>query len=517
VDQQTIDLLGLYDNIRILAVQPDDDWADAVVGVLRHIYDGTPASSGWLRVPLASVLAGVRRLGCRTVVFEREYFDEDYLDVFRAFYCRGLTEYPRNCVRLHFFRCEIRRRDLLRLNNKQAQAYLGFVVIPPVPGFLTGRTIVRPWNDDGVSGFITCKIDMPVNLSGNELSARGAPFIQQDTNVNVCAGAALWSIGHYMWRKYGLSRYRPSRITDMATKYLTIGQQRRGLTPEQISQAMRDMGYSPLFFPNAWPRAPEHMARIIHAYVESELPVLAILRTTRGAHAVAVVGHDFQPPREGSKGYSYNSDWIGRFYVHDDAYGPYMGLQVSRSKDGYSIQGNVAGILVPAPRSVAMQADQVFEWVDVILRNTNKIIGFYTEDEDAFLDEALLRRLMRRTYLRLSNQFKVGIGNAARRSPTSAGGFSAGSAALYRSMRMPKHVWVTELSTPELLRHQKAADRQILGEILIDSTAGANSSLQEVLLAMHVSGRMLVRAGDAGFRVWIDKTERPYPHLVRAP
>jgi hypothetical protein len=54
-------------------------------------------------------------LKAATIVVENEYIDRDFLEDFAAYYVRCFPDYSRKCVRLHFFRDDFSRDDLLAL------------------------------------------------------------------------------------------------------------------------------------------------------------------------------------------------------------------------------------------------------------------------------------------------------------------------------------------------------------------------------------------------------------------
>jgi hypothetical protein len=85
-------------------------------------------------------------LDAKSVLVEPAYFDRDYLSEFAAFYCTSAAGYQNVCRRLHYFGEVIDRHALEpavagdgtereRLNK----AYLGFVVLRPIPKTPIGR------------------------------------------------------------------------------------------------------------------------------------------------------------------------------------------------------------------------------------------------------------------------------------------------------------------------------------------------------------------------------------------
>jgi len=509
---------GFFDNIRVLSVSPGrtlQTWLKMILPELAR--SQRFVQSGCDLGPLAAILDDMRLAGCRTILIEAEYVDEDYLDEYGAFYCKAFAEQPQKCLRLHFFESVIRKDALPRLSERQKAGYMGFSVIRPTGSFLVGRAVLRPAQENGNTDFIVCKTRFEPNLSGNELTVCGMPFMEQDANVDVCAQAALWMISLFMSKRYGFRRVRPSQITEAATRHLTMGQVQRGLSVPQLACAMREIGFQPIVFPNPYPReCPEEMALRVYSYTESELPVLLGLSgdpQDEEGHAVAVVGHNFSASGKKPTYNEWNSEWVDYFYIQDDQRGPYRKLYVRSTRDAMSIQDHVRYALVPCPPGVTLQAPTVFRHIESLVEHIPGLSKVVTKDPDGRIGKAQLRNLMKRPYLRKSNDFKRGLLPKA-----GYRGMSPLFATAYRSMRMPKFVWVTELSTADLLSSTEASRRRILGEIVIDSTAD-HRSLRESFLAFHLAGRMIIRnpnaKGGPPIKVLIDQAEEPYSHLVR--
>lgn len=491
----------LYDNLGVVDTT-QSDWQDKV---LRLVGTKEPQTLS----PLKAILDVAQRLGAKTMVLERSYVDSDFLDEFRTYYSGQFRGYSPKCIRLHFFKTNF-IKDKLPYLNLANQDYLGFSLVRPIGSFCTGRTILCSPKHDGDSMYTLCEADFETNLSGNKLPITGAPFIQQDTNVGVCAQAALWMTGLYMHRKFRFARFRPSEITMAATRSITIGPVRRGLIPEQVLATLREMGFTPLIFTHY---DLDVTARLIYAYVESELPVILLVEVETGGHAVVVIGHDFHRRRALNASWNSNIYWIDRFYIHDDAVAPYSDLMVrrpARPREGilYSIEEHARYVIVPVPATITMQADDVFRHVATLIERLNDVIDIFGKAAERLRFSTMeLRALVFRTYLRPSNDFKVGL--------------SSGMSELfwhrYRSMTMPRYIWVTEVAYARDINKVRSRDRRIIGEIIIDSTADRHARMTSYL-AIHLLGRMIVRrpAEDIPYALYIDSTEQPYGHLVRS-
>lgn len=489
----------LYDNLTVIDATRRI-WRNELLQLLGHKENRTLK-------PLEAILNIAQQLGTKTVVVEKEYVDSDFLDEFRVHYSRHFRDYERFCIRIHFFAHSFTKGNLPYLNLFK-QDYLGLSIVRPTLSFCTGRTILRSPKHDGDSTYTLCKADFEANLSGNVLPISGMPFIQQDTNVGVCAQATLWMASLYMHQKYALARFRPSEITAAATRYLTIGPIRRGLATEQVLGALREMGYTPALFVH---RDVNATASIIYAYVESELPVILLVERKGEGHAVVVIGHDFHQRPRVDPSWKSNIHWIDNFIIHDDAAGPYANLLVkgrARSTSAlHSIEEHARYIIVPLPPAIAMQADDVFDHIATLVDHLNKFIADFGMHVQPFrFSTAELTGLVFRTFLRMSNDFKNDL-------PKEMSDFFRHR---YKSMRMPRYIWIIEISQPRYLNKARSKNRKIIGEIVIDSTADRHAHIKSYL-AIHLSGRMIIRqAGeDVPTELYVDPTEKPYRHLIR--
>src|ERR1700759_479007 len=94
-------------------------------------------------------------LGASSVVIEPNYFDRDYLSEFATFYATSSAGYSNICQRVHYFSIDVDpilfraavSEDAVALQKLQ-DAYLGHIVLRPIPGARLGRTVLRVYPDD---------------------------------------------------------------------------------------------------------------------------------------------------------------------------------------------------------------------------------------------------------------------------------------------------------------------------------------------------------------------------------
>jgi hypothetical protein len=289
-----------------------------------------------------------KALDAQTIVVERYYIDRDYLQDYAGYYVRCFKRYRRRCVRLHFFSTAFNIEDFKqvyfdkgRLDHALLQkAYIGFVVIKPLPKTIFGRTCLKTYDgDQGRRHYITRNYD--VNLYGLELKVDSLAYQEQDRIVSACATSALWSIFQYTGVQFQHPILSPLEITNAACINFPSEQRfipNSGLEINQMIHGIYSVGLEPYIIPF------EGMADVkneIYALLKGGIPMIlgmALINTSKANeksdsdvitdfdnHAVAVSGY--------SLGGSYAPfDWseillessrLDKLYCHDDQIGPF--------------------------------------------------------------------------------------------------------------------------------------------------------------------------------------------------
>ena len=454
-------------------------------------------------VPLVTILKLAKDMGCKCMILEDDYVDEDYLAEYSSFYSKVFTPHGSKTQRLHFFDDSLTYKDLKDLSKKN---YLGFTVVRPTACYRTSRTILRPPPAKNGETYLLCQSEFNPNLSGSKLTVRASPFIQQDSNVGVCAEAAMWMCCLYMHREYGFPRFRLPTITEFATRYFMIGPPRAGLNIYQILAAFRALGYNPLSFSSS-PELLDETVQAIYSYVESKIPVILLMSTPYGGHAVTAVGHDYHVDANISS--KSNIDMIDCFYIQDDALGPYRKVtkRSCHNKSGdYSVLKNVEAGVVPLPPEIVLCVDDITDLFSRLITegSINRLFVHFKDKQEYKFSERELDSLIFRTYIRRSNDFKNSLSQE----------MSELFRLKYRAMRMPKYLWVIELTTKKDIKSGR-----IVGHIIFDSTADRHVDF-ESFLAINLWGRLLTRK--PGFplsscELYYDPEKPHYSQLKRPP
>lgn len=314
-------------------------------------------------------------LNAVTILVENRYIDHDFLDDYAAYYAKCFHPYDRFCSRLHFFTTSFKAEDFSALLQGREQAvsakslqaaYLGFIVVKPLPQTFIGRTCLHTYSPEGRRYYPTTRT-YHAHLFGIHLSVKAVAFQEQDTVVAMCATSALWSVFHGTGALFHHSILSPVEITQAAT--LNSDDPMRslpndGLTQEQMARAIRAVGLEPYFVKVG----DRHvLTSTVYAYLRGKIPVLLDVRlvdvaggdgevegpeeddepgeTTDGSeteeddyltgksmglHEVAVVGYSLgsTPVPLTETGLLLTASRIDKLYAHDDQVGPYARMEV---------------------------------------------------------------------------------------------------------------------------------------------------------------------------------------------
>ncbi len=290
-------------------------------------------------------------LKAKTIVVESPYTDGDFLDDYAAYYVRCLDKYRSRCVRLHFFRVAFTDSELrsaamrrsVRLNERTLQkAYLGFIVVKPLPETIVGRTCLRTY-PEGKRRHYPATRSYNVHLLGFKLTVESLAFQEQDTVAAACATSALWSVLQGTGVLFQHAITSPVEITKNATEHVRDATREfpnYGLYPVQMADAIRAAGLTPELIGVA---EADTLRATVYGYLKAGIPILlnaALYDTSEtdpdtggpvlvGGHAVAVTGFRMglaKPRPHPDTGTLLTSSKISKLYVHDDGVGPFARL-----------------------------------------------------------------------------------------------------------------------------------------------------------------------------------------------
>lgn len=270
-------------------------------------------------------------LGAKSIVLEFDYIDRDYLEDYARYYVKRFSGSGSKCARLHFFSTDVNHQTIERAlvsplaqdeKNTLAGAYLGFMVIKPLPKTFVGRTCLRtyPAINRGLNRRVISRT-YNVDLFGIRLEVDSVAFQEQDKVVAACATTAIWSSLHAIKSRpvrnipacseitIGAINHIDGSSNSFPSKELSNKQILRALDVEALRNHHQSMdGISQREF-----------LKIARYHIDSDIPLIlgASVYTVnedrslklRAGHAVSVLGYkDSQEPA---------------LYIHDDRLGPY--------------------------------------------------------------------------------------------------------------------------------------------------------------------------------------------------
>ena len=473
------------EQVTIHVLESPDDLADFLTAI--HIREMAESS--------AHKIAGILRLiGTPvTVICEHEYADALYRDTFYACFSRKFSVFPRDCKRLSFFQGELNPTDCYRYASETErllqERFVGICILKPIRYGEIGRTVLDP-----------LKLKIPVcyvktarfrmDVLGHALFVDGYPYSSQDTETMTCAEITIWSIMEYFgvsFPEYGT--VLPSQITaglDKLSSERTLPS--RGSEYTWMSALFKKFGFAPrLYDRRAFSGDTEQekeFRKLFHYYVESGIPLaVGISGRKRGEelyHSVVCIGHsDKQKPVKTAEIGFLGGDTIYPFIdsaflreeyvIIDDNQIPYQVERLDRLTGWDKVE--VSTFAVPLHRDVFLDAGDVAAIVSTVFEDESLGIARLVPEFGESVD--LNNPLILRVFLAPDDAYRRFRASHAKE-PTAA--------AFYAALRLPRFVWVAEIST-----YRAYLNRQIYGEIVIDATAGRNSSLDSLILVRYLN------------------------------
>lgn len=295
-----------------------------------------------------------RELVAQTIVAELEYVDQDFLEDFSGYYVKCFQNYKRKCTRVHFFNIAFEPEDLKSLLSSPTsslteegfrKAYLGFIVVKPLPKTFIGRTCLVTYPTEETNRRFPVVRQYFANLFGIPLQLDSLAFQEQDNVVAACATSALWSAFHATGEVFQHPVPSPVDITRVAAEVISDSAPRAlpnvGLSVAQVLHGIREVGLESILV-NA--RDDFLLKDSVSAYLKCSIPALLLVKlwdlTTSepkylGYHAVTVVGFnessEIDPLIPADKP-RFRSSRIDKIYVHDDQIGPFARMKFDGNK-----------------------------------------------------------------------------------------------------------------------------------------------------------------------------------------
>lgn len=273
----------------------------------------------------------LKDLNADSVLLEFNYIDRDYLEDYSLYYVKCFKNYGHRCARLHFFSKEINHSDFNKLiretdstevKNLQ-DAYLGYMVIKPLPKTFIGRTCLKNYEefDSEPRQYLTKKYE--IDLFGLKLSINSIAFQEQDKVVSACATTAIWSALHALKWKSTLDIPACSVITTNAINHIHGSSNRFPNKELSNKQILRAIDFEKLRHHEEDIDSIERdeFFETAQYHIDSCLPTIIGVKVFRvrddktltnlGQHAITLLGYK---AKESEK----------VVYIHDDRLGPFV-------------------------------------------------------------------------------------------------------------------------------------------------------------------------------------------------
>lgn len=417
----------------------------------------------------------------RFMLVELGYVDKDYRSTFYHFYAKKGRQYRPDCLRIHLFSEQVAFDEATLSLSVDAGSisdhYYGFLTVRPTYRSTIGRSLLAPRARKGADGKVICARHK-VHLLGYDLEVKGFPWMQQHSDISVCAHAACWAIlRHYSERYRKYRELLTYDVTRLAHSYDPGGMlPSRGLRLAHAERVFADAGNYPVVNFVKCEEARTPFFRQMFAYIESGFPLFLGIK---GEHAVAAIGYKWKSGVQAREpGIRHAWDMVDSLIVADDNHLPYFSLSYEGIEKQRYVLSEVNAFIAPLPEKIYYPADAVETYAAALPSSINSIP--FPQQDDLVIryfvtTAAALRRHMREH----QTEFPAELVNAFMITP------------------MAQFVWVVEYATHEDWNAKRVSVRAV-----IDATAGAKDN--DVLWAVY----------GKGIGVFFDRSEGEKPYRL---
>lgn len=398
------------------------------------------------------------------VLVEFPYIDKDYRSTYYHYYAKKGRAYSSLSARLHFFpkgwKLSVNPLTLGQpaegsnpIDATVSRDYLGFMTLRPTRINTIGRTVLHPSVIRDAGGWIIGHRHK-AHVLGHRVDTRGFPFMQQHTDIAVCAHTACWAILRHYSERYSL--YREVLVHDVSR----LGREfdpggllpSLGITAREVERIFAAVGTYPLLVMRGKDdvSADTRYYDELLAYLDSGFPLFGV-QSERG-HAIAVVGYRASDLVQGqaSEYRAREWDYVTHLLVVDDNHYPYMPVPRDKQSGSPYAVNEIDGFIVPLPEKMFLPAVAAHTWAADFKAAPLPEFDELTVETDLVTrcfvtTTASWQRFVREHALKLDGEFVT--------------------AAL--ELTMPQFLWVIEYATPA-----QRSTQQIQARVLLDATAG---------------------------------------------
>lgn len=213
-------------------------------------------------------------LNCKQIIIDYPYYDSDYLSTYYIFYAKKFRNYDKKCYRLILL--------------SEDERLIGFVTLRPThEGSKFGKSYLNP--NALISGHAHIMLEkFKLHYNGDEYLIQAFPWMQQESDVAICAHTALWSLIRYA------KKFRQYPVLSMSEIIDKVECDTRkipslGLTVTQVSNVLLKCGFSPIIRNKTMNDGSSSLLNECLTYIDSGIPIIGTMDTLD--HAVVIVGY----------------------------------------------------------------------------------------------------------------------------------------------------------------------------------------------------------------------------------
>jgi hypothetical protein len=482
-------------------------------------------------IPLCKILFSLERKGyLETVLLEKRASRQLSAE------CRSQKRPADPCRRLHFFKGDPRAADA----PAGGADYGGYCDMRPdgtvVEAFITTKT-VRNLPSDSYA-FLPCSFTRTIQVApgGKTWGAyevNGFHYIEKNRRETMCAQAALYGVIRY-WQEKDAVFFKGVRTTVKINRQAGVRDTDavlssgggRGLDVKEI-QAFFKKNRMP-YWTRDYTYLSQNVVRRecvlqdIYGFVESGMPVIAVIKTDNGMHAITVIGHTFDKngwramadvgyfePANGRRDFLPNVTWVENLIILDDNFGPYYFFPCR------DIEHMIAALFVPVPVGKIMRPHEALR---LAAASTLFSEEFAAALRSLFGPEKVrLLKENRHWFKTFTEHLKVQCGDGLVLRPIlqtklqiveAYGGheFRDLLAASLPEKPSPSYFWMVELSWPDVFCFRQSR----CGSVIF--SASDEGGLRRVIL--HLPGVLLMQTEEGLYYRVAKREDPPHPHVM---
>lgn len=390
------------------------------------------------------------------------------------------AQYKKNSVRLHLFSdgvsFDAAATDFQFANGSLQDYYLGYITLRPTYLLTIGRTVFTPRIRVGSSGH-TVVSEHHVHVLGYTLTVEGFPWMNQHTDISVCAHTACWSIlRHYSERYNRYAEYLTYDITRMAHAFDPGGLvPASGLNVADAERIFYSAGTYPLVVTKGGSTNSDSFYRQLCSYLDSGFPIFAAMH--KKGHAFGVTGYKLADTLTNplANGKIPNHTWssVDALVGVDDNWIPYSLVPHAPAglpdEPQYAIS-DIDAFIVPLPEKIYYSAGTMDEVAFQVIPATPTKVNLPPKDD----------RIVR-YFVTTSAALKRFIRN-------NVGQFCPNLARAVMELPLPQFVWIVEYATIAQWNASEVGVR-----VVLDATASVYDNLPMWMMFDHVTAEFFDR------------------------